>query len=56
MSALRRIWRTLTGARLRKARRRHRRAAEELDAALRAVVEGGPNMPSGARSLPVPKG
>jgi hypothetical protein len=52
---LRQLWGSLTGARLRKARKRHRRAAMELDSALRAVVEGGSRMPSGADALPVPK-
>ena len=56
MKRWRRLWATVTGARLRRARKRHRRAAAELDAALRAVVEGGDRMPSGAEALPVPKG
>ena len=56
MRRLKRLWGSLTGARLRKARKRHRRAAAELDRALRAVVEGGSRMPSGAEALHVPKG
>lgn len=54
MRRIKLFWDTLTGARLRQARRRHRRAAAELDAALRAVTMGGDRLPSGAVSLPVP--
>ena len=56
MRGLRRLWGAITGERLRRARRRHQRAAAELDRALRDVVEGGARMPSGAQSLYVPKG